>query len=165
MSERTGLRPVATTGLRLKDKVAIITGSAQGIGYATTQRKIDQAEQELWAITSAEHPSASGVEAKLTEIARLSTRQRMDYILAIGQAVAHLTDAQQTMLAMPPTSAGGVSTPGAMGSGTSARPPPMPMPTAPPAASGSAVDPTPMPVPPPGMPMGANGSAKPMGHM
>ncbi|MEJ7598398.1 MAG: hypothetical protein WKG01_10850 [Kofleriaceae bacterium] len=133
------------------------------LGYATTQRKIDQAEQELWAITSAEHPSASGVEAKLAEIARLSTRQRMDYILAIGKAVAHLTDAQKKMLAMPPMSAGSVSPPGAMGSGTSAPPP---MPPAPPAASGSSVDPTPMPVePPPGMPMGANGSAKPMGHM
>ncbi len=37
MSESTGLRPVPVTGLRLKDKVAIITGSAQGIGYATAE--------------------------------------------------------------------------------------------------------------------------------
>lgn len=121
------------------------------LGYATTQRKIDQAEQELWAITSDEHPSASRVEAKLTEVARLSAQQRMDYILAIGQAVAHLTEAQHKMLTM---SAGGVAAPRAMGSGSSA-PMPMPMPAAP-------VDPMLMPVDPP---MGGSGSAKSMGHM
>ena len=122
------------------------------LGYATTQRKIDQAEQELWAITSAEHPSASRVEAKLTEVARLSAQQRMDYILAIGQAVAHLTEAQHKMLTMPPMSAGGVAAPRAMGNGSST---PMPMPTAP-------VDPMLMPGDPP---MGGSGSAKSMGHM
>lgn len=122
------------------------------LGYATSQRKIDQAEQELWSITSAEHPSAGRVETKLAEIARLSARQRMDYILAIGQAVAHLTEAQHEMLTMPRTSAGGVATPPPMGSGSST---PMPMPMPP-------VDPMPMPVDPP---MGGSGSAKSMGHM
>ncbi|MCR4295293.1 MAG: 3-oxoacyl-[acyl-carrier-protein] reductase [Elusimicrobia bacterium] len=33
----TAPRPVPTTGIRLKDKVAIITGSAQGIGYTTAE--------------------------------------------------------------------------------------------------------------------------------
>ncbi len=37
MSTETATRPVPTTGIRLKDKVAIITGSAQGIGYATAE--------------------------------------------------------------------------------------------------------------------------------
>ena len=37
MSETLALRPVPTTGVRLKDKVAIITGSAQGIGFATAE--------------------------------------------------------------------------------------------------------------------------------
>lgn len=37
MSTDTALRPVPATGIRLKDKVAIITGSAQGIGYTTAQ--------------------------------------------------------------------------------------------------------------------------------
>jgi 3-oxoacyl-[acyl-carrier protein] reductase len=37
MSTETAVRPVPTTGVRLKDKVAIITGSAQGIGYATAE--------------------------------------------------------------------------------------------------------------------------------
>ncbi len=37
MSTDTAPRPVPTTGIRLKDKVAIITGSAQGIGYTTAE--------------------------------------------------------------------------------------------------------------------------------
>lgn len=37
MSTDTAPRPVPTTGVRLKDKVAIITGSAGGIGYVTAE--------------------------------------------------------------------------------------------------------------------------------
>jgi 3-oxoacyl-[acyl-carrier protein] reductase len=37
MSTDTASRPLPTTGVRLKDKVAIITGSAQGIGYTTAE--------------------------------------------------------------------------------------------------------------------------------
>ena len=37
MSTETVPRPVPTTGIRLKDKVAIITGSAQGIGFTTAE--------------------------------------------------------------------------------------------------------------------------------
>ena len=37
MSTETATRPVPTTGIRLKDKVAIITGSAGGIGYVTAE--------------------------------------------------------------------------------------------------------------------------------
>ncbi len=37
MSTETAPRPVPTTGIRLKDKVAIITGSAGGIGFVTAE--------------------------------------------------------------------------------------------------------------------------------
>ena len=37
MNTETAPRTVPTMGMRLKDKVAIITGSAQGIGYATAE--------------------------------------------------------------------------------------------------------------------------------
>ncbi len=37
MTTQTAAQPAAETGLRLKDRVAIITGSAQGIGYATAE--------------------------------------------------------------------------------------------------------------------------------
>ncbi len=37
MNTETAPRTLPTTGMRLKDKVAIVTGSAQGIGYATAE--------------------------------------------------------------------------------------------------------------------------------
>jgi 3-oxoacyl-[acyl-carrier protein] reductase len=37
MSTETAVKSASSAGLRLKDKVAIITGSAQGIGYATAE--------------------------------------------------------------------------------------------------------------------------------
>lgn len=37
MSTDAAVQPLAVTGTRLKDRVAIITGSAQGIGYATAE--------------------------------------------------------------------------------------------------------------------------------
>ena len=72
--------------------------------YATTQRKIDQGEQELWMLTAADRPDARRVEAKLNEIARFSTLQRMDFIRAIGLAVASLSEIQQKVLSMPSAS-------------------------------------------------------------
>ncbi len=165
------------------------------LGHATTQRKIDQAEQDLWSLTSADRPDANRVEAKLTEIARLSTQQRMDYIRAIGQAVAQLPEAQQKMLAMAPMGSAGAAAPSASGSmsGMPGMPMPMPAGTAAPSASGSMGGmpgmPMPMPAAPPasgsmsgmpgmpmeppqGMPMKppkgmgpSGGGSKGMGHM
>ena len=37
MGTEPAVRGVPSTGLRLKDRVAVITGSAQGIGYATAE--------------------------------------------------------------------------------------------------------------------------------
>ncbi|WP_437656830.1 periplasmic heavy metal sensor [Sorangium sp. So ce1182] len=97
------------------------------LAFATTQRQLDQAEQDLWVLTSAERPDAAKVEAKLSEISRLSARQRMDYIRAVGDAVGILSDAQRKAVvagnagaAMPPASSamgamGGPSMPPASG--------------------------------------------------
>lgn len=97
------------------------------LAFATTQRQLDQAEQDLWVLTSAERPDAAKVEAKLSEISRLSARQRMDYIRAVGDAVGILSDAQRKAVvagnagaAMPPASSamgamGGPSIPPASG--------------------------------------------------
>jgi hypothetical protein len=134
------------------------------LGFATAQRKIDQAEQDLWSLTSVGRPDATRVEAKLTEIASLSTQQRMDYIRAVGRAVAHLTDAQQ-MLALAPTGLGGASPPPATGSASSA--PPLTMGSAAPVGDSSMGA---MPVVPmvgsQGTPMEASDAgAQAMGHM
>jgi hypothetical protein len=136
------------------------------LGYATTQRKIDQAEQDLWSLTSAEHPLASRVEAKLAEIARLWTQQRMDYIRTIGDAVAQLTDAQHKVLAMAPTGTGGAASTSTAGSGATAPPMPMPTDTAAPSAGGSGMPGMPMEDKSPMNPMGASDAVMPgMGHM
>jgi Spy/CpxP family protein refolding chaperone len=112
------------------------------LGYATVQREIDQAEQDLWTLTSVPRPNAGGVEAKLTEIASLSTQQRMNYIRAVGQAVAQLTHAQQ-MVALAPPGSGAVPVPMTAGSASSTPPMPMPTPmptdTAAPSGSGSSM--------------------------
>ncbi|MBC7061353.1 hypothetical protein G6O49_23520, partial [Salmonella enterica subsp. enterica serovar Enteritidis] len=43
-----------------------------GVAYATTQRKIDQKEQDLWVISSSEAPDVAKIETKIGEIARLT---------------------------------------------------------------------------------------------
>ncbi len=86
-------------------------------GYASAQRQIDQAEQDLWSLTSPGRPDARQVEAKLMEIGRLAAQQRLEYIRAVGHAVAQLTDAQQK-LALSPTSVKG--SPMSVGSGSNA---------------------------------------------
>ena len=114
--QELALTPEQRTKLSAIREIAVLA-------YATTQRKLDQGEQELWLLTAAARPDARGVEAKLSEIARLSTLQRMDYIRSIGQAVAVLSDTQQKMLSMP--------------SPASSVPAPMPTGSAVPPASGS----------------------------
>ncbi len=95
--------------------------------YATTQRKIDQGEQDLWVLTSSEQPNAMQIESKIGEITRLGGQQRMDFIRAIGNAVGTLTEAQRKAMASqtmastqmsamsPATSASGMNMGGASG--------------------------------------------------
>ncbi len=63
--------------------------------YGATQQEIDQAERDLWTLTSAEKPNAGRISDKISEIARLGAQQRMDYVRAVGSAVAVLNDAQR----------------------------------------------------------------------
>ena len=86
--------------------------------YATTQRKIDQDEQDLWVLSASEAPDVAKVETKIGEIARRTGQQRMDFIRIVGKAVGVLSDAQRRAVAsqaaqaatmqqgaMPPTDA------------------------------------------------------------
>lgn len=142
-----------------RTKLEAIRATAM-LGHATTQRKIDQGEQDLWSLTSADRPDANRIEAKLTELARLSTQQRMDYIRAIGQAVAQLPEAQQKMLAMAPIMPAATAAPPASGSmsGMPGMPmePPQGMPMKPPQG---------MPMKPPKGMGPSGGGSKGMGHM
>ena len=75
---------------RLKEKAVLTKTSAQ--------RKIDEAEQELWILTSADEPDAAKIEAKIQEIEKLRGAQRMALIRAVGDAAKLLTDEQRKVL-------------------------------------------------------------------
>jgi len=75
---------------RLKEKAVLSKTSAQ--------RKIDEAEQELWIMTSADEPAAAKIEGKIQEIEKLRGDQRMAFIRAVGDAAKLLTDEQRHAL-------------------------------------------------------------------
>ena len=65
---------------------------------ASEQRKIDQAEQELYALTGADQLDNSKVQAKIGEIEKLRAEQRMNFIRAVGEASNVLTHDQHQAL-------------------------------------------------------------------
>ena len=65
---------------------------------ASTQRRIDQEEQELYALTGADQPDTSKIQAKVAEIEKLRGDQRMNFILAVGEATKVLTYDQRLAL-------------------------------------------------------------------
>jgi len=65
---------------------------------ATKQRRIDQAEQELYTLTGAEPPDNDQIQAKITEIEKLRADQRIAFIHAVREAAQVLTDEQQKAL-------------------------------------------------------------------
>lgn len=66
---------------------------------ATAQRKIDEAEQQLFALTGADQPDQARIEAQIKTIENLRAEQRLTYIRAVGEASDVLTDQQrQTLL-------------------------------------------------------------------
>jgi Spy/CpxP family protein refolding chaperone len=90
---------------------------------ATMQRRIDEAEQELWTLTGADSPDGGRIEAVVRSIERLRGDQRLLHIRAVGDAAQVLTPAQQGALlgTQPIPGAGGA------GAGTPGMKKPMPM--------------------------------------
>ncbi len=89
--EHITLTPKQTGDLgRVKEKAVLAKTSAQ--------RKIDEAEQELWTLTSADEPDAAKIEAKIQEIEKSRGAQRMALIRAVGDAAKLLTDEQRQAL-------------------------------------------------------------------
>ena len=62
---------------------------------ATFDRRILQAEQELWKLTAADEPDAAAIEAKVREIETLRGDKRFAFIRAVGGAAEVLTPAQR----------------------------------------------------------------------
>jgi hypothetical protein len=82
--------PQQTNLNRIKEKALL--------GKSTAQRKIDEAEQELWALTASDRPDAASIEAKVREIEKLRGGQRLGFIRSVGEAAKVLTDEQRRTL-------------------------------------------------------------------
>ena len=77
------------------------------LAKSTSERAIQQAEQELWTLTASDQPDASKIEDKIAEMGKLSGNKRLAFIRAVGEASKFLTDEQRKILTgfAPPVSA------------------------------------------------------------
>ncbi len=83
---------------------------------ASAQRQVDQAEQELWVLTSSDQPDAMALETKVREIENLQGEQRIAFIRAVGEAARILTDDQRAaLLGTAPAAAQIITPPGPTG--------------------------------------------------
>jgi len=62
---------------------------------STTQHRLDEAEQELWTLTATDEPDSTQVQAKVREIEKLRSEQRLAFIRSVGQAANVLTAEQR----------------------------------------------------------------------
>lgn len=65
---------------------------------ATADRKIEEAEQQLWELTASDQPDAKAIETKIREIEKLRGDQRFAFIRAVGDAAKVLTHEQHQAL-------------------------------------------------------------------
>ena len=65
---------------------------------ADFDRKIEQAEQDLWILSSSDQPDIDKISAKAKEIGSLNAESRIAYIRAVGDAAKILTEDQQKTL-------------------------------------------------------------------
>jgi hypothetical protein len=64
----------------------------------TFTRQIEQAEQELWLLTSSDSPSIDKIETQVRKIAKLQGDRRIAFIRAVGEAAGVLTSDQRQRL-------------------------------------------------------------------
>jgi len=91
--------------LTLEQQTALNQQKEQALlQQAELQRKVEQAEQELWVLTGSDTPDAGKIEAKAREIEKLRADQRIAFIRAVGNAATLLTDEQRKQLTgmLPP---------------------------------------------------------------
>ena len=68
------------------------------LAQSSFDRRIAQAEQDLWVLTSVGEPDASGIERKVKEVAMLQADQRWAFIQSVGAAASVLTEQQRNAL-------------------------------------------------------------------
>ncbi|UXI66069.1 Spy/CpxP family protein refolding chaperone [Tahibacter amnicola] len=70
---------------------------------SAAQRKIEEAEQQMFVLTGMDQPDISKIEAQARAIEELQVQRRLAYIRAIGEAAGVLTDEQRrAVLGMTP---------------------------------------------------------------
>lgn len=85
------------------------------LAKSTADRTVEQAEQDLYALTASDQPDIAAIEAKTAEIGKLSGAARVSFIRAVGEASKTLTDEQRKVLTgfAPPAPADPVADPAA----------------------------------------------------
>ena len=68
------------------------------LSNATAQRKIEEAEQELWQLTGADDPDVGRIQLKVEAIEKLRGEQRIAFIGSVRDTVKLLTDKQRKIL-------------------------------------------------------------------
>ncbi len=68
------------------------------LSQATFDRWIDEAEQQLWVLTSSDRPDAAEIRTRVMEIAKLEAEKRLAFIEAVGRAAGVLTENQRNIL-------------------------------------------------------------------
>ncbi|MDP1662777.1 MAG: periplasmic heavy metal sensor [Phycisphaerales bacterium] len=91
--------------LTLEQQTALSQKKEQALlQQAQFQRRVEEAEQELWVLTAADQPDAAAIDTKVQQIAKLQGEQRIAFIRAAGEAAKVLTDEQRKQLTgmLPP---------------------------------------------------------------
>jgi hypothetical protein len=68
------------------------------LAQATFDRQVEQAEQELWQLTSSDQPLIQQIEPKIRQIEKLKGDQRLNFFRAVGEAAQVLTGQQRQVL-------------------------------------------------------------------
>jgi len=68
------------------------------LNQASANRKVQDAEQQLWKSTSADRPDAEEIETKVRQVEKLRADQRLAFIRSVSEAAKVLAEEQTTIL-------------------------------------------------------------------
>lgn len=68
------------------------------LANADVERRVEEAEQELWTLTAADSPDGAKIEGRIRVIEKMRGDQRMAFIRAVGEAAKVLTPEQRAAL-------------------------------------------------------------------
>jgi Spy/CpxP family protein refolding chaperone len=66
-----------------------------------TKKQVDEAEQELWQLTSADQPDGGQIDAKVQQIATLNATEQIAFIHSVAASSDVLTPEQRAQVVMP----------------------------------------------------------------